>query len=77
MTQRQRQRHDDLYEVAFARMEQQAIEMQTELGLTPADVFKLFVAIGIGAGLAAGSTFDVADALREFAKEVESDPTVN
>ena len=33
--------------------------------------------LGIGAGLAAGSTFDVADALQEFAKEVECDPTIN
>ena len=77
MTQRQEQRDDDLYAGAFVRMERQAIEMQTELGLSPSEVFRLFVAIGIGAGLGAGSTFDVADALQEFAKEVESDPMIN
>ena len=72
-----RQQHDDIFDRAFVRMEQQAIEMQTELGFTSAEVFRLFVAIGIGAGLAAGSNFDVADSLHGFAKEVESDPTVN
>ena len=76
MTDRQQQ-NDDLFDRAFVRMERQAVEMQSKLGLRPAEVFKLFVAIGIGAGLAAGSTFDVADALQEFAKELAADPTIN
>lgn len=73
MTDRQKY-NQDLFDLAWARAQKQAIELQSVAGLSPVHVANLYLGIGISVALAACARQEVARFFRLQADELEREP---